>query len=68
MTEAGTRITDGAVDLDPFQKNQQVACEFCSYRSVCQFDPTLEEHNYRKLQDLKDEDVLERLTKGKEDA
>ncbi|MYL51193.1 helicase-exonuclease AddAB subunit AddB [Halobacillus litoralis] len=68
MTEAGTRITDGAVDLNPFQKNQQVACEFCSYRSVCQFDPTLEEHNYRKLQDMKDEDVLERLTKGKEDA
>ncbi|SEH96478.1 DNA helicase/exodeoxyribonuclease V, subunit B [Halobacillus karajensis] len=68
MTEAGTRITDGKVDLDPFQKNQQVACEVCSYRSVCQFDPTLEEHNYRKLQEMKDEDVLEKLTKREGDA
>lgn len=63
MVEAGTKITDGRVDLDPFQKNQQVACEFCSYRSVCQFDPSMEEHQYRKLQDMKDDDVLERLRK-----
>ncbi|WP_226576825.1 helicase-exonuclease AddAB subunit AddB [Halobacillus litoralis] len=68
MTEAGTKITDGRVDLDPFQKKQQVACEFCSYRSVCQFDPTLEENQYRKLQELKDDDVLERLTKREGDA
>ncbi|QAS51663.1 helicase-exonuclease AddAB subunit AddB [Halobacillus litoralis] len=68
MTEAGTKITDGKVNLDPFQKKQQVACEFCSYRSVCQFDPTLEEHNYRKLQELKDEDVLNRLAEREGDV
>ena len=68
MTEAGTKITDGQVDLDPFQKKQQVACEFCSYRPVCQFDPTLEDHNYRKLHEMKDEDVLEKLIKREGDG
>ena len=61
MKQAGLSISNGEVELNPYQKKQQTACTFCSFRSVCQFDPTLEENEYRRLQDLKDEDVIQRI-------
>ncbi len=64
MENAGLAITEGKVDLNPFQQQQQTACTFCSYRSVCQFDPTLAENNYRKLQEMKDEEVIEAIKRG----
>ncbi|MBA2174534.1 helicase-exonuclease AddAB subunit AddB [Halobacillus locisalis] len=66
MGRAGTTITNGEVELNPYQQKQQVACGFCPYRSVCQFDPTLEENNYRKLQEMKDDDILKNMIQGKE--
>ncbi|MFD1017792.1 helicase-exonuclease AddAB subunit AddB [Thalassobacillus hwangdonensis] len=61
MTEAGLHITNGEVELNPYQQNQQIPCTHCSYRSVCQFDPTLEENKFRKLQSMKDDEVFEKL-------
>ncbi|WP_117161546.1 helicase-exonuclease AddAB subunit AddB [Paraliobacillus sp. X-1268] len=65
MTEAGVDITNGGVHLNPYQQKQQTACSFCSFRSVCQFDATLPENNYRRLQTYKEEEVLQKIiTKG----
>ncbi|ASN06557.1 helicase-exonuclease AddAB subunit AddB [Virgibacillus necropolis] len=64
MGKAGIDMTSGGVHLNPYQHNQKVACTFCSFRSVCQFDPILEENNYRKLPDMNDDEILERLRKG----
>lgn len=61
ITEAGVNISEGAVTLNPFQKDQQTACTFCSFRSVCQFDTTLPENNYRRLQEMKDDQVLAKI-------
>ncbi|GAB4073934.1 helicase-exonuclease AddAB subunit AddB [Barrientosiimonas marina] len=61
MRQAGLDITSGGVHLNPFQYKQQTACTYCPFRSVCQFDPTLEDNNYRKLTDMKDEDILANL-------
>ncbi|ALX48678.1 helicase-exonuclease AddAB subunit AddB [Lentibacillus amyloliquefaciens] len=66
MMQAGIDMTSGGVHLNPFQHKQQTACTFCSFRSVCQFDPTLEENNYRKLTDLKDDEILEKLRQKEE--
>ncbi|TMN23058.1 helicase-exonuclease AddAB subunit AddB [Lentibacillus cibarius] len=61
MTQAGIDITSGGVHLNPYQYKQTVPCTYCPFLSVCQFDPTLEENNYRKLPDMKDEEVLDKL-------
>jgi ATP-dependent helicase/nuclease subunit B len=36
-------------------------CTFCEYKSVCQFDESLEENNFRVLKSEKNEDVLKRM-------
>ncbi len=61
MSQAGLDITSGGVHLNPYQHQQRVPCTYCPFLSVCQFDPSLEENNYRKLTDMKDEEVLEKL-------
>ncbi|WP_026676171.1 helicase-exonuclease AddAB subunit AddB [Fictibacillus gelatini] len=47
--EIGTEITDGKIDISPYQLGKKMPCTFCSYRSVCQFDQSLEENEVRLL-------------------
>ncbi|KGP72123.1 helicase-exonuclease AddAB subunit AddB [Pontibacillus yanchengensis] len=68
MMQAGEDITNGKVDLNPFQKDQQAACDYCEFRSVCQFDPSLKENSYRSLKGMKDEDILDKITKRGEES
>ncbi|MBB6454731.1 ATP-dependent helicase/nuclease subunit B [Salirhabdus euzebyi] len=61
LQQAGTSMTSGSVELNPFQKEQTTACTFCSYKSVCQFDATLEENKYRILKKHGDEEILYKM-------
>ncbi|MEQ6375419.1 helicase-exonuclease AddAB subunit AddB [Bacillaceae bacterium S4-13-56] len=67
MVQAGLDITNGKVELNPFQQKQKSACTFCSYRSVCQFDPTMENNEFRLLKDFKDEEVWAELKRKEEE-
>lgn len=66
MESAGLAITEGKIDLNPFQHNQRTACDFCEFRSVCQFDPTLTDNRYRRLKDMTDEEVIEAMKRGED--
>jgi ATP-dependent helicase/nuclease subunit B len=58
---SGTGITDGVIDISPYEMKKKVPCTFCSYKPVCQFDQTLEENQYRQLKLEKDEIILEKM-------
>lgn len=58
---SGTGITDGVIDILPYEMKKKVPCTFCSYKPVCQFDQTLEENQYRQLKPEKDEIILEKM-------
>ena len=39
---AGNQIYSGSVRLNPaYEGKERVACRFCPFKSVCQFDPLL---------------------------
>lgn len=61
VVQAGIDMTNGGVNLNPYEYKQQTACTYCPFLSVCQFDPVLEENNYRTLNDMKDEEILSKL-------
>lgn len=69
VEEIGTAITDGKIDITPVKNKQHVACTFCSFKPVCQFDPTLETNDYRRVGKLKKEEVLNKIHEegGEED-
>lgn len=55
---AGDRIKAGDVSIDPYEYKKRTPCQFCAYRSVCQFDPALEKNKYRSLKAKKAEDLI----------
>ncbi|MCD8509061.1 MAG: PD-(D/E)XK nuclease family protein [Bacillus sp. (in: Bacteria)] len=63
VEEIGSAITDGKIDITPVKNKQHVACTYCSFKPVCQFDPTLETNDYRRVGKLKKEEVLDKIRK-----
>ncbi|MCF3942050.1 helicase-exonuclease AddAB subunit AddB [Oceanobacillus alkalisoli] len=61
IEQAGIEITTGKVKLNPYQDQQMIACRFCPFLSVCQFDTGLEENEFRKLKQMSENEVLEKI-------
>lgn len=61
--KAGQEILEGCTDISPFRMKQRTACEFCSYKSVCQFDTTDPEQHYRQLSVEKPEEIIQKIRK-----
>ncbi|MDP4092072.1 MAG: helicase-exonuclease AddAB subunit AddB [Bacillota bacterium] len=51
----------GNVEIKPYRKKNETPCSYCSYTSVCQFDPSLKDNKYKVMNDLKDENVWESM-------
>jgi ATP-dependent helicase/nuclease subunit B len=64
----GNAIVDGQVEIAPFKLKDKTPCLFCSYKSVCQFDESIEHNQYRVLTPQSNEDIFELIRKeaGKE--
>ncbi|WP_160058161.1 helicase-exonuclease AddAB subunit AddB [Alkalicoccus saliphilus] len=65
MQNLGQRMADGDISLTPYKKKQQIPCTYCSYKSFCQFDPSLDTNNYRTLPEKSAEEVIEAIRKQK---
>ncbi|HEU5139569.1 MAG TPA: helicase-exonuclease AddAB subunit AddB [Bacillales bacterium] len=63
----GTNLTDGMIDISPYRLKDRTPCTFCSYRPVCQFDPTMETNDYRWLRKEKDDVMLKKMLEGRDD-
>ncbi|MDN4523738.1 helicase-exonuclease AddAB subunit AddB [Fictibacillus fluitans] len=61
IKDVGTDITEGVIDIAPYQMKNKMPCTFCSYRSVCQFDQSLEENQYRLLKQESDDEILAKM-------
>ncbi|WP_100398670.1 helicase-exonuclease AddAB subunit AddB [Bacillus sp. FJAT-44742] len=63
VKEIGESITSGHVEINPFKVKQNTSCTFCSYKSVCQFDPAMETNDFRPLAQYKEDKLLEMIRK-----
>lgn len=58
ITEIGEGITEGIVDINPYKLKGNTPCTFCSYKSICQFDESTEENDYRIIPSYKPDEIL----------
>ncbi len=68
--ELAEKILEGNIDIMPYRKDSgnKTPCQYCDFMGVCQFDPTVDGSNYRRIKKLKKEEVLlEILNEGGED-
>ncbi|UII56938.1 helicase-exonuclease AddAB subunit AddB [Cytobacillus spongiae] len=57
----GNAITEGTLHISPYKMKDRTPCTFCSYKSVCQFDESLEQNEYRVLLPQSKDDVLAKI-------
>jgi ATP-dependent helicase/nuclease subunit B len=51
LRESGQEILEGDTSISPYRRGDKHACQYCSYRPVCQFDQLVEGNRYRWLRD-----------------
>src|SRR5699024_12495493 len=54
-------MTSVSIELNPYENKQVNACTFSSFKSVCQFDPSLKTNNFKHLQNYDDETIFEKI-------
>ncbi|KAF0818045.1 MULTISPECIES: helicase-exonuclease AddAB subunit AddB [unclassified Cytobacillus] len=59
----GNKITEGNVEIAPYKMKEKTPCTFCAYKSVCQFDESLETNDYRLFTPKPKEDMIEIIKK-----
>lgn len=47
MTEIGTEIIHGQIDMNPEKGEHASPCNYCDYKSICRFEPGLGGNRYR---------------------
>ena len=50
-------MLNGNIEIKPSKSKKHTACNYCSFASVCQFDPSMEDNKYRYVNKKKDEEV-----------
>ncbi len=65
--QAGDGMLAGDARVYPYRLKDKMPCQYCSYRSVCQFDPTNPEQKYRHYESLNPEESLEKMRKDVND-
>lgn len=67
--EAGNKVTHGEIGLNPaYQGKERIACRFCPFRSVCNFDVMLKENNYNRIETLSKKQVMDRLMENEQEG
>lgn len=67
MIQFGNEIQDGNCEKNPYTKEKQTACDYCSFQGTCGFDRKLEEYSFRKLKKLDSKEALEKIKESFEE-
>ncbi|MGD6895937.1 helicase-exonuclease AddAB subunit AddB [Bacillus infantis] len=62
-TKTGDAIISGSADISPYKMKDKVPCTFCSFKSVCQFDESVESNEYRVLSPKSNEELMDKIRK-----
>ncbi|MBE1555048.1 helicase-exonuclease AddAB subunit AddB [Sporosarcina limicola] len=61
--KAGDAMLAGDTRVYPYKLRDKMPCQFCPYRSVCQFDPTDPSSTHRPYTEMEPEQSLEKMRK-----
>ncbi len=64
IRDIGKRIFHGEIGAEPYQLGDSTGCDYCPYHGICGFDSASPGWEYRKLENIKDEEeILEKMQK-----
>lgn len=61
ISEISKEIFSGNIDIKPFYMNKKTPCEYCEYKSICNFNPKFEKNEYRYIQNKTKDEILDEI-------
>ena len=61
IRQIGREILDGKIAANPYEKGNEEACTYCSYKKVCGFDGSIPGYEKRQLEDLDKQTLMQRM-------
>lgn len=62
----GQRMLKGDIGVLPYALGDQTGCDYCAYRAICHFDRKVPGFDYRKLEELSDEEIIGKMRGSQE--
>lgn len=59
IKEIGKEILDGNIELKPYNKNGNTPCQYCEYKQICNFNPSLYKNEYNYIPKKDKDQILE---------
>jgi ATP-dependent helicase/nuclease subunit B len=59
--EIGKDIARGDVSIRPYKLKDATGCDYCEYKSICQFENGINGNAFRKLIEMNDKEVYEKI-------
>lgn len=63
VKDISKEILNGKINMKPYYKNKKTPCEYCEYKTICQFDKNKFCNEYSYIPELKKDEVWETLKK-----
>lgn len=63
LTKQGKEMLDGNIAISPYRMDKKTACDYCSFRPVCNFDTRFAGNRYRDLKKLGKDEIWENMEK-----
>ena len=61
---AGKEIYEGNISISPYMLGDKTGCDYCPYMGICGFDRTLPGYEYRRLPEMKKNEVILEKMRG----
>ena len=61
IKDISNEILSGKIDINPYYKNEEIACNLCDYKAICQFDKNKFNNDYNYIPELKEEEIWEKI-------
>ena len=63
IKQISKEIVSGNIELKPYysEKNKNTPCQYCEYKTICQFNPKFKNNNYRYIPNEARQAILDRL-------
>lgn len=59
ISEIGSAILGGHIEIEPINTGTRKACEYCPYKGLCQFDQKICGNDFKRIKKYKDSEVLD---------
>ncbi len=60
-------ILEGKIDINPYRKDaNKTPCSYCDYKTVCQFDSSIDGNKYRNIKKISKDEIISTLLIEKE--